>query len=274
MSPARKSNGKWQTVAAAAGGGRARAVLLNAFILALAIAAIAVAGDANDPGVDAAASSRAGDPVELGRRNPSSGDVAAETAIVADEGSDGLALRLTNNAVGGRASSSTCNNAGTSPTDGCHVYVNKGDGIVASFRSAGRGVAPFAVRDTNDGRVDNLNSHYVNGHQVSCPDGTQLIAGVCAETALRGAFTWDAASSACLKGDRRLPSIGESAMIGKVLGAAAFGDDNWADDTGRDGGAQTGAVVRATGETQQVLQTNPHVYRCVVSPISPKPPTP
>ena len=273
----RRSRVLLEAAVAAVGGRRARAVVTNAFILALAIAALAVAQGAEDGGVGPAASSRAGDPVELGRRNPASGDVTAETAIVADEGGNGLALRLTNNATGGRANSSTCTNAGTDPTDGCHVYVNKGTGIVASFRSAGNGVAPFAVRDTNDGRVDNLNSHYVNGNQVACPDGTQLIGGICAETVLHDGgnnVSWPSAASGCLKADRRLPTYGESALIGKVLGAAPFGADNWAADTGRDGGVQTAALVRATGETQQVNQSNLHVYRCVVSPISPKPATP
>ena len=277
MGPSRRSGRGLQAAVAAVGGRRARAVVVNAAILALSLAALAVAQDAQDPALSGAASRNAGDAVELGRRNPSSGDIASETAIVADEGSNGLALRLTNNATGGRANSSTCNNAGVSPTDGCHVYVNKGTGIVASFRSAGNGVAPFAVRDTNDGRVDNLNSHYVNGNQVSCPTGTQLIGGICAETALRdggAAVAWEPAALACLGADRRLPTYGESAVIGKVLGAAAFGTDNWANDTGRDGGAQTAALVRPTGETQQVLQTNPHAYRCVVSPITPKPATP
>ena len=277
MGPSRGSRDRLQAVVAAVGGRRARAVVVNAFILSLAVAALAVAQDAEDGGVGAAASRNPGDAIELGRRNPSSGDVAAESAIVADVGNDGLALRLTNNATGGRANSSTCTNSGVAPTDGCHVYVNKGTGIVASFRSAGNGVPPFAVRNTNDGRVDNLNSHYVNGNQVACPDGTQLIAGVCAETVLRDngtAVTWDVAATACRTADRRLPTHGESTLIAKVLGAAPFGADNWADDTGRDGGAQTAALVRGTGETQQVLQTNPHVYRCVVSPISPKPPTP
>jgi hypothetical protein len=277
MDPSRGSRDRRQALIAAVGGRRARAVVVNAFILSLAVAAIAVAQGAEDGGVGAAASRQPGDAIELGRRNPSSGDVAAESAIVADVGNDGLALRLTNNATGGRANSSTCNNTGVSPTDGCHVYVNKGTGIVASFRSAGNGVAPFAVRNTNDGRVDNLNSHYVNGNQVSCPDGTQLIGGVCAETALRdggAAVTWEVAAAGCRNADRRLPTYGESALIGKVLGAAPFGVDNWADDTGRDGGAQTAALVRPAGETQQVLQTNPHQYRCVVSPISPKPATP
>lgn len=273
----RRSRERVEAVVTAAGGRRARAVVLNACILAVAIAAIAVAQDAGDRGTQQAASRVAGDAVELGRRNPVSGGIAAETAIVANAGNDRLALRLTNTADGGRANSSTCENDGTAPTDGCHVYVNKGAGVVASFRSAGRGVAPFAVRNTNDGRVDNLNSHYVNGNQVACPDGTQLIAGICAETALRQNGTqvnWTTAQQACLGADRRLPSGGESALIAKALGATAFGTGNWADDTGANGANQTAAIVLPAGQTVQINQSDAVQYRCVTSPISPKPATP
>jgi hypothetical protein len=266
-----------QAVTAALGGRRARAVVVNAFILALAVAALAVAQDAQNTDVRPAQASEAGDPIELGRRNPGSGGVNAETAIVANQGNDALALRLTNTADGGRANSSTCENDGTAPTDGCHVYVNKGDGVVASFRSAGRGVSPFAVRDINDGRVDNLNSHYVNGNQVNCPEGTQLIGGICAETALRqsgGQVNWTTAQQACLGADRRLPSGGEAALIAKVLGAPAFGTGNWADDTGGFGGNQTAAIVLPAGQTVQINQSDGVQYRCVTSPITPKPATP
>ena len=155
----------------AAGARQLRAVLINAAILTLALAGFAVAQNADGGGkAHSAASRRAGDAVELGRRNPSSGSVPAETAIVANSGNSGFALRLTNNAPGGRANSSTCTNDATDPTAGCHVYVNKGKGIVASFRSAGSGVAPFAVRNTNDGMVASLNSQFVNNNQVACPE--------------------------------------------------------------------------------------------------------
>ena len=214
----------------AAGARQLRAVLINAAILTLALAGFAVAQNADDGGkAHSAVSRRAGDAVELGRRNPSSGGVAAETAIVANSGNNALALRLTNDAPGGRANSSTCTNDGTDPTAGCHVYVNKGKGIVASFRSAGAGVAPFAVRNSNDGMVASLNSQFVNNNQVACPDGTQLIAGICAETALRqngGQVVYTAAFNACLGAGRRLPSNGESALIAQALTAPGFGTGN------------------------------------------------
>jgi hypothetical protein len=259
----------------AAGARRLRAVLINAAILTLALAAFAVAQNADGGGK--ARSAQVGDTVELGRRNPSSGGVAAETAIVANRGSNALALRLTNDAPGGRANSSTCTNDATDPTAGCHVYVNKGKGVVASFRSAGAGVAPFAVRNTNDGMVGNLNSQYVNNNQVACPTGTQLVAGVCAETALRqnsGQVQYDAAFNDCLAEGRRLPSNGESALIAAALGADAFGSGNWTDDTAVAGAAQTGSIMLPTGFHVQIARTDAVQFRCVTSPISPKPPTP
>jgi hypothetical protein len=262
----------------AAGARRLRAVLINAAILTLALAGFAVAQNADNGGkAHSAASRRAGDAVELGRRNPSSGSVAAETAIVANQGNNALALRLTNNAPGGRANSSTCTNDATDPTAGCHVYVNKGKGIVASFRSAGNGVAPFAVRNTNDGMVASLNSQFVNNNQVGCPDATQLVAGICAETALRqngGQVQYDAAFSDCLAAGRRLPSNGESALIAQALGAPAFGTGNWTDDTATSGANQTGSIMLPTGFHVQIARTDAVQYRCVTSPISPKPPTP
>ena len=212
----------------AAGARQLRAVLINAAILTLALAGFAVAQNADGGGkAHSAASRRAGDAVELGRRNPSSGSVPAETAIVANSGNSGFALRLTNNAPGGRANSSTCTNDATDPTAGCHVYVNKGKGIVASFRSAGSGVAPFAVRNTNDGMVASLNSQFVNNNQVACPSGTQLVAGICAETALRqngGQVQYTAAFNECLGAGRRLPSNGESALIAQALTATRVRD--------------------------------------------------
>jgi len=222
-------------------------------------------------------SRQAGDAVELGRRNPSSGSVPAETAIVANSGNSAFALRLTNNPPGGRANSSTCTNDATDPTAGCHVYVNKGKGIVASFRSAGSGVAPFAVRNTNDGMVASLNSPFVNNNQVGCPDGTQLVAGICAETALRqngGQVQYTAAFNECLGAGRRLPSNGESPLIAQALTAPAFGTGNWTDDTAVNGANQTGSIMLPIGFHVQIAQTDLVQFRCLTSPISPKPPTP
>jgi hypothetical protein len=262
----------------AAGARRLRAVLINAAILTLALAGFAVAQKADDGGTAHSAVSRqAGDAVELGRRNPSGGSIAAETAIVANSGNSAFALRLTNNAPGGRANSSTCTNDATDPTAGCHVYVNKGKGIVASFRSAGSGVAPFAVRNTNDGMVASLNSQYVNNNQVGCPDATQLGAGICAETALRqngGQVQYDAAFADCVAAGRRLPSNGESALIAQALGATGFGTGNWTDDTGINGANQTGSIMLPTGFHVQIARTDAVQFRCVTSPITPKPATP
>ena len=264
----------------AAGARRLRAVLINAAILTVALAGFAVAQNSDDGSARSAVSRSAGDPVELGRRNPGGGaSVGAETAIVANAGNDQLALRLTNNANGGRANSSTCTNDGTQPTDGCHVYVNKGKGTVASFRSAGSGVAPFAVRNTNDGMVSSLNSQYVNNNQVACPQGTQLVGGFCFETALRQNNTqvqYDAAFNECLGDGRRLPSNGESALIGKTLNndPAQYGSGNWSDDTGISATGQTGSIVLPTGFHVQIARTDAVQFRCVTSPISPKPATP
>src|SRR3954462_11467131 len=69
----------------AAGARRLRAVLINAAILTLALAGFAVAQKADDGGkAHSAVSRKAGDAVELGRRNPSGGSVGAETAIVSN----------------------------------------------------------------------------------------------------------------------------------------------------------------------------------------------
>jgi len=111
-------------------------------------------------------------------------------------------------------------------------------------------LAPFAVRNSNDGMVASLNSQFVNNNQVACPDGTQLIAGICAETALRqngGQVVYTAAFNACLGAGRRLPSNGESALIAQALTAPGFGTGNWTDDTAISATGQTGSIMLPTG---------------------------
>jgi hypothetical protein len=120
-------------------------------------------GGAGDPSVTAARGE--GDPVDLGARNPRSGASSRETAIVANAGRGGLVLRPSNTAKGGRAVSATCDNDGTEAEDGCAVYVNKGRGAAASFRT--QGSVPFALRDTNTGRVEFLNADMVDGVHAS-----------------------------------------------------------------------------------------------------------
>jgi hypothetical protein len=118
---------------------------------------------AADPPVQAARGE--GDPVDLGARNPRSGSSSRETAIVANAGRGGLVLRPSNTAKGGRAVSATCDNDGTEAEDGCAVYVNKGRGAAASFRT--QGSVPFALRDTNTGRVEFLNADMLDGVHAS-----------------------------------------------------------------------------------------------------------
>jgi hypothetical protein len=140
-----------------------RSLLLAATVLAIAVTSIAFAGTGEDRGVSAARGE--GGPVTLGERNPGSGESARETAIVANAGNGGLVLRPSNTAKGGRAVSATCDNDGTAPEDGCAVYVNKGQGAAASFRT--QGAVPFALRDTNTGLVQFLNADMVDGKHAA-----------------------------------------------------------------------------------------------------------
>ena len=141
-----------------------RSVLFAATVLAIAVSSIAFAGTGeDDPGLSAARGE--GDPVTLGERNPGSGESARETAIVANAGNGGLVLRPSNTAKGGRAVSATCDNDGLAAEDGCAVYVNKGQGAAASFRTAGS--VPFAIRDTNTGLVQYLNADMVDGKHAA-----------------------------------------------------------------------------------------------------------
>jgi hypothetical protein len=133
-------------------------------VLAIMVTSLAVAGTGDeDPRVGAARGE--GDPVALGGRNPGSGESTRETAIVANAGNGGLVLRPSNTAKGGRAVSATCDNDGQAAEDGCAVYVNKGQGAAASFRT--QGSVPFALRDTNTGLVQFLNADMVDGHHAS-----------------------------------------------------------------------------------------------------------
>jgi hypothetical protein len=147
-------------------------------IFALGVTSIALAqggGGGNNPSANAARGE--GDPIDLARRNPRKGAANKETAVVTKKGNGGLAIRPSNTAKGGRAISATCNNDGTAAEDGCAVYVNKGTGPTASFRSAGS--VPFVIRDTNTGRVENLNADYLDNFHAS-----QLISAARSKTGL------------------------------------------------------------------------------------------
>ena len=145
-----------------------RELLFATTVLAIAIAsaAFAGAGDAGDGGGPSAGAARdEGDPVALGRRNPRSGTSSKETAIEAKRGKSGLVLRTANKAKGGRGLSASCNNSGTDADDGCGVFLNKGTGVAATFRTDG--AVPFAISDTSTGLVEHLNADRVDGLHAS-----------------------------------------------------------------------------------------------------------
>ena len=127
--------------------------------------AIAESGSGTSDVRQAGGAARVGDPITLGERNPRSGGAGEETSIVADAGNGGLVLRPSNTAKGGRAISATCDNDGVTEEDGCAVYVNKGQGAAATFRT--NGSVPFALRSTNNGLVRYLNSDLVDGKSAS-----------------------------------------------------------------------------------------------------------
>jgi hypothetical protein len=144
--------------------GRLKHLLLATSVLGVTVSSIAIAGeDSTDPRLTAARGE--GDAIRLGERNPDSGESTRETALVANAGSGGLVLRPSNTAKGGRAISATCDNDGLSDEDGCAVYVNKGTGAAATFRT--QGTVPFAIRETNTGLVQHLNSDMVDGKHAT-----------------------------------------------------------------------------------------------------------
>ena len=107
-----------------------------------------------------------GGPINLGTRNPNTGTGATqETAIVANIGNNGQSTRQSNNAKGGRAAGYGCDNDGTQEINACANYVNRGLGPAAAFRT--RGTIPFVIRDTNRGRVANLNADLLDDKQAS-----------------------------------------------------------------------------------------------------------
>jgi hypothetical protein len=130
-----------------------RYLLLAATCLAVLVAPIAVAQNS-------------GQPIVLGERNPSGGTGATtETAIVANIGNNGQSTRQSNNAVGGRAAGYGCENNGTEEINACANYVNRGTGPAAAFRT--RGTIPFVIRDTNRGRVANLNADLLDDREAA-----------------------------------------------------------------------------------------------------------
>ena len=142
-----------------------RELLFATTVLAIAIAsaAFAKAGDGGAPTAGAARDE--GDPVALGKRNPRSGTSSKETAIEAKLGKSGLVLRTANAAKGGRGLSASCNNSGTDADDGCGVFLNKGTGVAATFRTDG--AVPFAISETSTGLVQHLNADTVDGLHAS-----------------------------------------------------------------------------------------------------------
>lgn len=134
-------------------GRRARRVAMMTGALAVVAAPLAIAQSQ-------------GGPVTLGERNPSSGAGATqETAIIANIGNNGQSTRQSNNAKGGRAAGYGCENDGQEEINACANYVNRGLGPAAAFRT--RGTIPFAIRDTNRGRVANLNADLLDDREAS-----------------------------------------------------------------------------------------------------------
>jgi hypothetical protein len=129
-------------------------LLASAAGLAILVAPLAVA-------------QREGQPVRLGERNPSGtqgSGATSETAIIANIGNNGQSTRQSNNAKGGRAAGYGCDNDGQAEINACANYVNRGQGPAAAFRT--RGQVPFAIRDTNRGRVANLNADLLDDRQA------------------------------------------------------------------------------------------------------------
>jgi hypothetical protein len=202
-----------------------RDLLIATAVLGIAVTSIAIADTGeSDPAVNAARGE--GDAITLGDRNPGSGESTRETAIVANAGNGGLVLRPSNTAKGGRAVSATCDNDGTAPEDGCAVYVNKGTGAAASFRT--QGSVPFAIRDTNSGLVQHLNSDMVDGKHA-----TDFLARSDASSFLGASAK--AADSETLDGQ-------DSSAF---LGASAKAADSETVD-GQDSSAFLGATAKAT----------------------------
>jgi hypothetical protein len=130
-----------------------RYLLLAATCLAVVVAPIAVAQSEDQP-------------IVLGERNPAGGTGATEeTAIVANIGNNGQSTRQSNNAVGGRAAGYGCENNGMDEINACANYVNRGVGPAAAFRT--RGTVPFVIRDTNRGRVANLNADLLDDREAA-----------------------------------------------------------------------------------------------------------
>jgi hypothetical protein len=130
-----------------------RYLLLAATCLAVVVAPTAIAQSG-------------GGPIVLGERNPSGGTGATtETAIVANIANNGQATRQSNDAVGGRAAGYGCENNGTEEINACANYVNRGVGPAAAFRT--RGTVPFVIRETNRGRVANLNADLLDDKEAA-----------------------------------------------------------------------------------------------------------
>ena len=190
--------------------GSGRFLIFTSIMLAVMVAPLALAAGE-------------GRPIDLGKRNPSSGSANRETAIVVNRGSGALAVRPSNTAKGGRAISATCDNDGIAAEDGCAVYVNKGTGAAASFRTAGS--VPFAIRETNTGLVQHLNADMVDGKHASELQGAKGDKGDPGDNGTADAFARVAADGTLQPDVAGFPSQNKGTiLVSKGEGGAATGN--------------------------------------------------
>lgn len=146
--------------------------------------------------------------------------------------------------------------------------VNEGKlGQVPSAKSADSATnatnATNATSATNATNATNAsNADKVDGHNASCPSGTQLFEGSCVETAARSSTNFFNASDACTADGRRLPTADELLSMvaagGFTIASVEISSNLFNDGTTY---RYMGVSNSASISVQTTLNTN--AYRCV-----------
>ena len=115
-----------------------------------------------------------------------------------------------------------------------------------------------------------LATTYKTSVTVHCPSGMQLNAGLCFETVLRPATDFTTAVATCAQAQRRLPDVGELALVFSNSGAPQ--DWQWFGQPFFDGKGVDAAALSENSSRQISFQMSEAgaslAYRCVTVPTN------
>jgi len=100
--------------------------------------------------------------------------------------------------------------------------------------------------------------------QPGCPAGTRFHEAACVETAIRAAANFDAATTACVNANRRLPSVAELQTF-RLRVPISPPDGEWTSLEWENGATPRALLVGSNGLTDGSDQSVPNPFRCVAT---------